>query len=238
MKFVLDTHCHTIASGHAYSTLQEMAIHGAHIGLELLSITDHGPTMPGGPHLFYFSNLRAVPKYLFGVEILRGAEINILNHKGELDIPEEILKTLDLGIASFHPPCIDPGSREQNTQTLLQVMKNPYVHIIGHSGSPKYPIDIQAFVQGAKDTHTLIEVNNSSLQSHSVRAGSNENCLEIMKVCRDLKVPISIGSDAHISFDIGKFETAQVLLEELNMPEELIANTSVERFKSFLARKR
>lgn len=56
MNYVLDTHTHTIASGHAYNTMTEMMQAAVDKDLELLCITDHAPEMPGGPHLFYFSN--------------------------------------------------------------------------------------------------------------------------------------------------------------------------------------
>ena len=36
MKFTLDLHTHTVASGHAYSTVQEMAKAAADKGLKLL----------------------------------------------------------------------------------------------------------------------------------------------------------------------------------------------------------
>lgn len=38
MQFELDTHTHTIASAHAYSTIQEMAQAAAGKGLKLLAI--------------------------------------------------------------------------------------------------------------------------------------------------------------------------------------------------------
>lgn len=47
MKTLLDVHTHTIASGHAYSTLQEMAKAAKDKGLEILGITEHGPNIPG-----------------------------------------------------------------------------------------------------------------------------------------------------------------------------------------------
>lgn len=55
MKFVLDTHCHTVASGHAYSTVQEIAKYASEIGLELVAVTDHSDKLPGGAHLFIFT---------------------------------------------------------------------------------------------------------------------------------------------------------------------------------------
>ena len=44
---ILDMHTHTVASGHAYNTIYEMAQSAADKGLELLGIADHGPAMPG-----------------------------------------------------------------------------------------------------------------------------------------------------------------------------------------------
>ena len=47
MRFTLDTHTHTIASGHAYNTIDEMAVYAAGHGVTHLAITDHAPKMPG-----------------------------------------------------------------------------------------------------------------------------------------------------------------------------------------------
>ena len=49
MKYqsVMDLHTHTVASGHAYCTLREMAKAASDKGLELLGITEHAPKMPG-----------------------------------------------------------------------------------------------------------------------------------------------------------------------------------------------
>ena len=57
MKASIDIHNHTIASGHAFSTLQEMAYAAAEKGIEYLGITDHGPSIPGTCHPLYFRNL-------------------------------------------------------------------------------------------------------------------------------------------------------------------------------------
>ena len=47
MEFTLDLHTHTVASGHAYSTVQEMAKAAADKGLKLLGITEHAQGIPG-----------------------------------------------------------------------------------------------------------------------------------------------------------------------------------------------
>ncbi|MCX7658918.1 MAG: PHP domain-containing protein, partial [Oscillospiraceae bacterium] len=45
MRIVVDSHTHTISSGHAYSTIQEIAREAAGRGIEMVAITDHGPSM-------------------------------------------------------------------------------------------------------------------------------------------------------------------------------------------------
>ena len=83
---VMDLHTHTIASGHAYNTLREMAKAAADRGLEILGITEHAPMMPGTCHNYYFHNLKTVPRELYGIRLFLGAELNILNPQGEVDL--------------------------------------------------------------------------------------------------------------------------------------------------------
>ena len=52
IKTELDVHTHTIASGHAFSTLQEMAKAASDKGLKLLGITEHSSGIPGSCDLF------------------------------------------------------------------------------------------------------------------------------------------------------------------------------------------
>ena len=66
MRLLADLHTHTIASGHAYSTLTENVRAAAMAGLELIAITDHGPSVPQGAHPWYFWNLKVAPSVLDG----------------------------------------------------------------------------------------------------------------------------------------------------------------------------
>ena len=82
MDILLDVHTHTIASGHAFSSLQEMVKSAAEKRLRLLGITEHTPGIPGTCDLIYFRNLHVVPRKMYGVELLLGAETNIVDYKG------------------------------------------------------------------------------------------------------------------------------------------------------------
>lgn len=237
MKLVLDTHTHTIASGHAFSTIIENAREAFRKGLQLICITDHGPEMPGGPHIYYFGNLKVIPEKIEGVEILKGVEANIMDEEGRIDLPERILKKLDIVIASLHDECFEPSEDvERNTKALINAIKNPYVDIIGHPGNPIYPIDIERVLEAAKEYGKFIEINNSSFVTS--RRGSEKICPIIAGKAKEMGVRVAVGSDAHICFDVGRFDEAIRLLEDINMPEELVLNTSVDKVKQYLQEKR
>jgi putative hydrolase len=231
LKIIIDTHTHTVSSGHAYSTVQEMARGAADNGIEIMAITDHGPNMLGAPSLYHFGNLKTIPDILYGVKIVRGVEVNIIDHNGNIDIPEEYLKKLEFAQASFHDICIEPSTREINTKTAIQVLSNPYIDALAHPGNPKYEVDIEEVVKAAKEYNKLIEINNHSFY---VRTGSEENCLEFAKKCAQYGVRIVCGSDAHISFEVGIFDKVIKVLEKAGVPEELVLSSSVERFEAYL----
>ena len=69
MKYTIDTHTHTLVSGHAYNTIDEMAAYAAGIGVTHLAITDHAPKMPGSAGILYFSNMKIIPREKCGVRI-------------------------------------------------------------------------------------------------------------------------------------------------------------------------
>lgn len=233
MEYILDVHTHTIVSGHAYSTMQEVVEQAAKKGLELVAITDHAPTMPGSAHMFYFSNLSVIPQFIDGVEVLKGIEANIINYRGDIDVDTNILEQLDIAIASLHPPCIDFGNIEQNTSAIIGAMKNPYVKVIGHPDDGRFPLDYDRVVKAAKEHNVLLEVNNSSMNPKGFRKGA-ENIKIMLQKCMEENVSIVLSSDAHVSYDVGKFDSAVKLIDEINFPKELIVNTSVEKLKRYL----
>lgn len=234
MKSIMDLHTHTIVSGHAYNTMKEMAYAAAEKGMDILGITEHAPMMPGTCHDFYFDNLKVVPREMYGIKLLLGAEVNILDYDGKVDLREKQLQAMDVVIASLHLPCIKPGSIQENTNAYLNAMKNPLINIIGHPDDSRYPVDYKALVEGAGEYHKVIEVNNNSLSPLSFRANARENNLVILEYCREYKVPVIMASDAHVDTRIGDFDIARPLLEEIDFPQELILNRSEDAVKPYL----
>lgn len=239
MKYVLDTHTHTLVSGHAYNTMTEMMQAAAEKGLELLCITDHTPAMPGSTHPYYFGNSTIIDRQYyqqkFGgkTRFFIGCELNILDG-GEIDLSENDLRKLDIKIASMHIPCIRPGTEAENTKTYLKVMRNPHVNIIGHPDDGRYPVDMRALVEGAKENRKILELNNHSLDPDCTRSNARENDLRMLELCKEYRQPVVVGSDAHIETNIGAHDRAYQLLESIGFPEELVLNTSVERLLAYL----
>ena len=142
--------------------------------------------------------MKIIPRVKNGVRIYMGCEANIMDYEGSIDLKEYGLKGCDVVIASLHIPCIRPGDIGQNTKALIKAMDNPYVNIIGHPDDSRYPVDYEQLVMAAKEKHVLLEVNNTSLNPDGPRQGAYENDIKMLKLCKQLGVCISIGSDAHI----------------------------------------
>ena len=224
MKYLSDLHTHSIVSGHAYTTLLENINYCAEKGIKILGTSEHAPTMPGAPHYWYFGNMKVVPRVINGVTILRGCEANILDIDGSLDMTDESSRNLDYMIASFHEPVFKPKSKEENTAAILNVMdKYDKVEILGHLGNPNYELDYEAIVKKAKEKNIMIEINNSSLLGSS-RVGSDVNCKKVALLCREIGTKVILTSDSHINTCIGVFNKGIELLEEIQMPKELVMN--------------
>ena len=234
MRDILDVHTHTVASGHAYNSMMEMINAAQKKGLEVYGITEHAPKMPGTCGEFYFHNLKVVPRKHGDLELLLGVELNILDEKGTVDLAEPHLGRMDVAIASLHTPCIKPGSREWNTECLIQAMKNPHINIIGHPDDGRYPLDYEAVVQAAKETHTLLEINNNSLNPRCFRQNARENDLTMLRLCKKYGVSVIMGSDAHYYEDILNHELALDVIRETGFPEELVVNTDREKLYPFI----
>ncbi len=237
MDFELDVHTHTIASGHAYGTLTEMAKEASVRGLKILGITEHTHNMPGTCDDLYFVNLRVVPREMFGIRLLLGAEMNIMDEQGTVDLPDRVIDRLDLRIASIHGNLYPFGTVTQNTNAILGAMKNPRINIIGHPDDGNCPLDYEQLVAASREYHTLLEINNNSLRMPS-RKNARENIMTILELCKAYEVPVILNSDAHFMTDIANTDHSMPVVEETGFPKELILNYSAEKFLAYLAENR
>lgn len=234
MKTQLDVHTHTVASGHAYSSLQEMAQAAADKGLKILGITEHGPGIPGTCDPIYFRNMHCVPRQLYGIRLMLGAELNILNTNGDICLDEEHWRMLDLRIAGIHSLCWEGGTMEENTEGVVKAMRNPFMQIISHPGDGTAELDFERLMQVSKETHTLLEINNHSLAPIRHKEVARPNNLTLLRLAKKYDTPIILGSDAHFSTMIAQYDNVMPLLKEVDFPDELIINYDVEQFLNYL----
>lgn len=222
MKYPVDLHTHTIVSGHAYTTLTENINFAIEKGLKVLGTSEHAPTMPGAPHIWYFENIMKVPRKIKDLIILRGCEANIIDYEGNIDIDSKGYASLDYMLASVHKEALEGGTIEENTRAYIKVLDNPMVFILGHIGNPIFPVDYEAVVKAVKEKDKIIEINNASFGSS--RVGSKENCIEVAKLCKKYGAKVILSSDAHICYDIGNFSVSEEILDSIEFPQELIMN--------------
>lgn len=251
-----DTHTHTLFSRHAYSTIEENVRAAAERGLELLAATDHFSSMlfpeQDLKQFQYLTNMVVWPRLWHGVTLLRGAEADIIDLEGHLfghgipvresivgqpfykvvDLDEKILSRLDYTIASVHGKRHTEGaSLVQTTEMYIKALENPHVFILGHVGRSGVPFDLDEVLLRAKALNKLIEINEHSLEMDEKRSA---RCKQIAERCAELGVMISVATDAHVSYDIGRFAHSTALLEEIHFPEELIAGRDRAHFLEML----
>lgn len=254
----IDIHTHTVASGHGTTdTIADLAKNAYKKGMTLLGVSDHGPATPGSCKESYFRNLKSAPRSRAGISVLYGAEANILDENGALDLSGSILENLDFCIASIHPQSFRSpvyhrcsfwdrkqvtedwdAARFYNTQAYIRAMENPYVNIIGHPDDQHYPVDCNHLVEAAAKNHVIIEVNEVSLSPNGYRGDTIDTMRTILKQCTAHDLPILLSSDSHGAAGVGEAPLAEALVAEVGYPRDLIVNyISVEHFIGILKRK-
>ena len=235
MKIIADLHTHTVASTHAYSTVLENARYAADAGLSALAITDHTPASTDGPHVRHFHNLhKALPRELFGVKLLFGAESSIIDYDGTIDFPDEECASLDWIIASIHRNHLKKASPDEITRLYLGVAENPLVDVIGHCATVGYEFDYEKCLKKFKECGKLVEINESSITWKN----TSDNYREIIRLCKKYEVSVVVNSDAHFCGLVGKFEKSLALLEEQDFQESLVINADHDRFFRFIFEKK
>lgn len=232
-----DLHTHTVASGHAFSTLNEIARSARAAQLELVGVTDHGPGMEGAPHAGYFEMSPRLPDTVDGIRVLMGIEANILDISGSLDLDDARLSLQGIVLAGLHGRTSYVGSTaEANTKAIMAVMSRGYVHVISHPYRNDYPTDVVELARGAASTGVLLELNVSLLRhsfAHPGAEGVVSQTRRMLDALHDLGGRCAISSDAHHSSEIEGFPaSSSEILAKLEVPADLIANRDIESLRA------
>ena len=233
MQIIADLHTHTLCATHAFHTLLEMAAAAKAMGYRALAVTDHAPAMPDAPHLWHFGNFSALPRVIDGVAMLYGAEVNVMDTLGGLDLPNSLLRGMDWVVASIHSPCI-PGilTEREATRLWLGVAENPYVDCIGHSEQQNYFYDYDLVTKAFARNHKVVELNGNSFH---VRRDGIPNMRKLVRACYENGCYVSLDSDAHSTRQLREnMAPLRTLLEEVDYPADHVVNSSAETLVSIL----
>jgi DNA polymerase (family 10) len=198
-----DLHTHSRWSD-GKSSIEQMALKAKELGYEYIAIADHSPSsrIAGGLSVERLNEkkkeIEAVRKKLTGIKILMGSEVDIKSD-GSLDYPDEVLKDLDIVVASVHSGF--KMDREIMTMRIIKALENPFVHILGHPTGrligerDPYQVDIDRVIRTAKEFGKAVEVNSFYLRL-------DLNDINVRKAM-DMGVKIVISTDSHHTDHLG-----------------------------------
>jgi len=192
-----DLHIHSNYSD-GVNDIKTIAQVAKDMGYEYIAITDHSKTLKiakGLDEKRLYEQMNFIDKLngeIKGIRILSGAEVDILPD-GSLDFNDDILKELDIVIASIHS-----GFRQDKdtiTHRIISACENPYVNIIGHPTGrllgrrEPYDVDIDKVLETAANTGTILEINSSP-----DRLDLNDYTA---KRAKEMGIKIAINTDTH-----------------------------------------
>jgi putative hydrolase len=228
----IDLHIHTLRSSEAFSSLYEIAYEAQNRDMLMIGITDHGPGVPEGAVESYFRQGKRLPDRLLGVRLLFGAEMNIMNEAGGLDLPDEVVDLLDLPTAGLHRPVVN--TVEANTRAVINAIKSGRVKIITHPCSSAAVVDIGAVTLEAISSRVLLEVNASHFRyPEHLDAGYLERLKIMIRLCREFHHPLIVGSDAHFYLEVGDDRELQKYYRELGLRVDDVINNDLQKVQKF-----
>ena len=220
-----DLHIHTDYSDGA-NTIREMALAARAKGYEYIAVTDHTKHLTIGHGLDekrvrqQLHEIDRINEELRGITILKSAEVDILAN-GELDLPDTLLKELDLAVCAVHYK-LDLPKKEQ-TARILKAMENPYFSILAHPTGrliglrDAYEVDMETIIAACSQRGCILELN-----AQPDRLDLNDiHC----KMAKEAGVPIAISTDAHSVQDLELMELGIGQARRGWIEKEDVANT-------------
>lgn len=238
-----DLHTHTVYS-HGKGTIADNARAASAAGLEVLGIADHGPGHVGyGFRMSDVGSMRrdieAVFREIPGLKVLLGAEANIINRSGHLDISAGDQKLFDFIIAGYHYGVFgerpvsaffihaggivgsltgrtSAGARNRNTDLIIAAVESNSIYAVSHPGA-KNPVDIAEVAACCARRGTLLEIN----EKHG------ELSVESIRTAAESEANFVLGSDAHRPENVGRVGEALQRAREAGLQLSRIVNLRI-----------
>lgn len=241
MQFIGDYHTHSRFSDGRQS-VEDIINAARERGMQEVAITDHGP-------LVALIGVRKAEDYLRlkeqladgreneGIRVLVGAEANIRDMQGSLDIPLQVAEQLDLLIAGLHPYTLPTtpedgmgifvqnslrhlGRRqrdkaiENNTRAVVEaVCRNPELDIISHPGL-FFALDVYEVARACSRHDVLFEIN----------CGHEFPDISAIMEAERAGVSFIVNSDAHFRSSVAQLDYGEYVIEKLGIDRERVVN--------------
>jgi len=199
-----ELHSHTSATD-GRNSIEEMALAAKRCGLKYLAVTDHSQQLKivGGLSerrlLAQLDEIDRLNSKLKGITLLKGIEVEILED-GRLDLPERVLKQLDLVIGSIHSHFRLPIQKQ--TERILRAMDQRFFTILAHPSGrlinerEPYEVDMAAIIRKAKERRCFLELNANPQRLDLTDIGC--------QMAKEAGVLVAINTDAHSVAEFGQ----------------------------------
>ncbi len=192
-----DLHIHTSWSD-GLCTIEQVVARARQKGYEYIAVTDHSQSLKIAKGLSLnrlkeqHHEVMSLNKKLDNFRVFTGIEVDILP-KGGLDCPDNILKEVDLVVASVHSAFRQDS--ETMTARIISAVENKNVDIIGHltgrliTRREGYALDLERVLEAAASCDTILEINSSParLDLNDVNA----------RMAKEKGLKVAINTDAH-----------------------------------------
>lgn len=192
-----DLHVHTkVTDGR--NTLEEMVEAAQKKGYQYIANTEHSKhvTIARGLDakgmIEHIKRIDKLNESLKNFTVFKGVEVDILED-GSLDLPDEILKELDVVVCAVHYKF--NLSKDKQTERVLKALDNEYCSIFAHptcrliNEREPYDIDMEKIMKKAKENDRILELN-----SQPSRLDLND---VYCKMAKDMGIKIVISTDSH-----------------------------------------
>jgi len=231
-------------------TIAEMADAAKERSYSYIAITDHskGLKIAGGidePTLrkqgIEIAKVNTLTSKLDGrLIVLRSVEMN-LSPRGEGDMSQACLSSLDLVLASFHSSL---RIIEDRTERYLAALRNPHIQILGHPRGRiyNYRLGLKADWPRVFAEATILD-KALEIDCYPDRQDLN---VDLLKIARKQGTRISLGTDAHHPWQLEFIELGLAAALQAKIPAQRIVNfmptldlkTWVQRIRDCSAEKR
>ena len=237
MKLYGDYHTHTIFT-HGKSTIEENVKMAVQKGLKQIAITEHSFKHVANPlkRKDWDVMKKEVERLrtIYDIDILLGLEANLLDEKGTIDIPEDVLEECDIVVLGYHklfwtsfksfftflvPNTFRIGKPskkriKKNTQAYINAIKRYPINILAHLKYANCEVDCVELAKVAKQHNVKIELNGKRIDF------TDEELLGMQAV----GVDFIVDSDAHHAERVGRNDHAYSLIERLRLNHDQICN--------------